>query len=599
MKASNTVKLAAFACATLCGILLAKAGDVFSDAVSWHRGFVGSGAFVSGSTTQFPECLKLGDTSDASHAVAVSGYNKADANQITLRSERVIYPYANVTNDETVGYFQQKVIQNGNYCAIYSSVLKPYEPFVVSNANEYTFFVRFRWDGPIAQWNTSKVTNLVGQAYIFNADYNYNGKCGMMLGMYSSGGLHWNAGQNYGGLGFTVATNKWADCAIVVKNGLLNAYFCQEGGLLQTNSVSLPAGALSTPTAPELRLGGLKGEKYTNIPLNNGDGDGDAWKAFRGSIHSFASWPRALSADEVRQVFAWPKTDLVRLGTVNGSSLEFAGGTSSATTAGAQTDHALMPATLTAEHPSVTISFDVPAQDVGLGQVLRVTATGGGQMAVSASVNGAAAGAMSLRTGQTELLFLKGELFNAGANTITLTRTASTGDVAFDAIALGGGFQLGNQDNSETSDFSDTNASYLHYYATDGNWKHVMGRIMGINESHNYRKTRLHVYIPDEVAGNASYSVRFSFRVKVQDGPSGQPVGVYLNGAETPLLSKPVASGAWREFKCKVSAENLLAGDNAFVIANDYPCDTYTGLFGFDCFRFETVFNNGLTFVIR
>ena len=95
------------------------------------------------------------------------------------------------------------------------------------------------------------------------------------------------------------------------------------------------------------------------------------------------------------------------------------------------------------------------------------------------------------------------------------------------------------------------------------------------------------------------HSGRFSFRVKVQDGPSGQPVGVYLNGAETPLLSKPVASGAWREFKCKVSAENLLAGDNAFVIANDYPCDTYTGLFGFDCFRFETVFNNGLTFVIR
>ena len=577
MKVNKTVKMAMFASATLCGILSVGARDVFSDAPSWHRGFVGSGAFVNGSTTQFPEGLKLGDAADASHAVAVSGYNKADANQITLRSERVIYPYANVTNDETVGYFPQKVIQNGNYCAIYSSVLKLYEPFVASNANEYTFFVRFRWDGPIAQWNTSKVTNLVGQAYIFNADYNYNGKCGMMLGMYSSGGLHWNAGQNYGGLGITVATNKWTDCAIVVKNGLLNAYFCQEGGLFQTNSASLPAGALGTPTSPELRLGGLKGEKYTNIPLNNGDGDGDAWKAFRGSIHSFASWPRALSADEVRQVFAWPATDLVKLGTVNGSSLDFADGGSA----------------------SVSASFNVPAQDVGLGQVLRVTTTGGGQMAVDVSVNGASAEAMTLLSGKTELLFLKGDLFHAGANTITLMRTSSTGNIAFDAIALGGGFQIGNQDNSETSDFSDTDQKYLHYYATDGNWKHVMGRIMGINEAHNYRKTRLHVYMPDEIAGNANYSVRFSFRVKVQDGPSGQPVGVYLNGSETPVLSKPVESGAWREFKCKISAERLLAGDNVFVLANDYPCDSYTGLFGFDCFRFETVFNNGFVLLFR
>jgi len=521
--------------------------------------------------------LKLGDAADASHAVAVSGYNKADANQITLRSERVIYPYANVTNNETVGYFQQKVIQNGNYCAIYSSVLKLYEPFVASNANEYTFFARFRWDGPIAQWNTSKVTNLVGQAYIFNADYNYNGKCGMMLGMYSSGGLHWNAGQNYGGLGFTVETNKWTDCAIVVKNGLLNAYFCQEGGLFQTNSVSLPAGALGTPTTPELRIGGMKGEKYTNIPLNNGDGDADAWKAFRGSIHSFASWPRALSADEVRQVFAWPGTDLLKLGTVNGSSLDFADGGSA----------------------SVSASFNMPAQDVGLGQVLRVTTTGGGQMAVDVSVNGTPAKAMTLLSGKTELLFLKGDLFQAGANTITLTRTASTDNIAFDAIALGGGFQVGNQDSSELTDFSDTNQSYLHYYATDGNWKHVMGRIMGINESHNYRKTRLHVFVPDEVAGRANYSVRFSFRVKVQDGPSGQPIGVYLNGSETPVLSKPVESGAWREFKCKISAERLLAGDNVFVLANDYPCDSYKGLFGFDCFRFETAFNPGFVLSVH
>ena len=137
MKTGITLKSTGMAVVAALGVAVsANARDVFSDAASWHRGFVGSGAFVNGSTTQFPESLKLGDAADASHAVAIAGYNKADANQITLRSERVVYPYANVAKDETVGYFQQKVIQNGNYCAIYSSVLKPYEPFVVSNANE-------------------------------------------------------------------------------------------------------------------------------------------------------------------------------------------------------------------------------------------------------------------------------------------------------------------------------------------------------------------------------------------------------------------------------------------------------------------------------
>ena len=601
MNMMKLVRILTFASAALVAVASTRASDVFSDAASWHRSFVGSGPFSNGSTTQFPESLKLGDAANASHAVAVSGYTKEDANQITLRTERVIYPYANVTNDETVGYFPQKVIQNGNNCAIYSEVLKPNETFVVSNANEYTYFVRFRWDGPVDRWNTSKVTNTLAEAFIINAGWNWGNKTGMMIGMHKDGYLRYSGGQdNYGNFSITVRTNVWTDCAVVARNGRLTAYLCQAGGILQTNSVTLSANSLgANPTSSEIRLGGLQGQSYWNIPQNYGDGGDNLWKVFRGSIHSFASWPRALSEDEVRQVFAWPKTDLVRLGTVNGSSLEFAGGTSSATTAGAQTDHAQMPAALTAEHPSVTISFNVPTRDVGLGQLLRVTTTGGGQMTVNVSVNGVAAKAMTLLSGKTELLFLKGNLLTAGANTLTLTRTSSTGNIAFDAIALGGGFQIGNQDNNEMSDFSDTNASYLHYYATDGNWKHVMGRIMGINESHNYRKTRLHVYIPDEVAGRANYSVRFSFRVCIKDGPTGQPVGIYLNGSETPVLKEPVESGAWREFKCKISAENLLAGDNIFVLANDYPCNTYTGLFGFDCFRFEPVFNPGFVLSVR
>ena len=602
MRTGTTLKSTGVAVVAALGVAVsANARDVFSDAASWHRGFVGSGAFVNGSTTQFPESLKLGDAADASHAVAIAGYTKADANQITLRSERVVYPYANVARDETVGYFQQKVIQNGNYCAIYSEVLKPNATFVVSNANEYTYFVRFRWDGPIDRWNTSKVTNTVAEAFILNAGWNYGNKSGMMIGLYKDGHLRYSGGQdNYGNFDITVKTNAWTDCAVVAKNGRLTAYLCQEGGLLQTNSVALNANSLGpNPSSNEIRLGGLQGQSYWNIPQNYGDGGDNLWKVFRGSIHSFASWPRALSAEEVREVFAWPGTDLFKLGTANGSSQEFAGGASSATTAGAQTDHAQMPATLTVGNPSVSISFNVPAQDVGLGQILRATATGMGTIAVDVSVNGVAAGRTTFASGITKLKFLKGDLFHQGQNTLTLTRAESTGNVSFDAIALGCGFQIGNMDSNDIVDFSDVNQSYLHYYAGDGNWKHVMGRVMGINESHNYRKTRLHVNVPDEIAGRPDYSVVFSFRVKVQDGPSGQPFGLYLNGDGTPTLTAAIESGAWREFKCKIRANRLLAGDNVFVIANDYPCDSYKGLLGFDCFRFEAVPNGSLVIVVR
>ena len=586
---------------TLAVAVSARAADVFSDAASWHRGFVGNGAFVNGSATQFPEALKLGDADNVDHAVAVSGYTKADANQITLRSERVVYPYANVTNDETVGYFPQKVVQNGNYCAIYSEVLKPNAPFVVSNANEYTYFVRFRWDGPVYRWNTGKVTNTLAEAFVINAGWNWNNKSGMMIGLHKDGYLRYSGGQdNYGNFSITVRTNVWTDCAVVAKNGRLTAYLCQAGGLLQTNSVTLSANSLgANPTSSEIRLGGLQGESYWNIPQNYGDGGDNLWKVFRGSIHSYASWARALSADEVRQVFAWPRTDLVRLGTINGSSLEFAGGASSATTAGAQNDHAMTPATLAAEHPSLTISFDVTANAAGLGQILRMTGANSGTLTADVSVNGTAAGRIVISGGRTSLRFLKGDLFHAGANTLTLTRTASSGDIGFDAIALGGGLQIGNCDANEMSDFSDTNQNYLHYYATDGNWKHVMGRIMAITESHNYRKTRLHVYVPEEIAGHANYSVAFSFRVNVKDGPSGQPIGLYLNGAETPVLSAAVQSGAWREFKCNIPARSLVAGDNVFVLANDYVCSSYTGLFGFDCFRIEPFYNYGFIMSFR
>ena len=55
----------------------------------------------------------------------------------------------------------------------------------------------------------------------------------------------------------------------------------------------------------------------------------------------------------------------------------------------------------------------------------------------------------------------------------------------------------------------------------------------------------------------------------------------------------------WLNHKMVIPAERLLAGDNIVVLANDYPCDSYKGLFGFDCFRFETAFNPGFVLSVH
>ena len=153
-------------------------------------------------------------------------------------------------------------------------------------------------------------------------------------------------------------------------------------------------------------------------------------QAFRGSIQSYAAWERALSADEVRQVFAWPASDLVRLGTANDSAQEFSDGAA-----------------------PTTFNFDVAAKDAGLAQVLRVSATATSAAgAFSVSLNGAAIGSLAVSPGKTALFPIKKNLTVAGANTITLTRT-SADPVAIDAIVVGGGIQIGSA-NGTSSEFA-------------------------------------------------------------------------------------------------------------------------------------------------
>lgn len=558
------------------------AGDVFSDAAVWHRGFVGTeGAFTSGSKTQFPDALRLGDADNSYHSVTKQG-------TVNLRTETVDYPYASISREELVAYFPQTVSADNK---LQSGMLSMTSPFAFANANQYTAFVRFRWDGTTPDNYT---------ALLLGCGYTYGNNAGIRFGFRSDGQWAYGRGQDtetY--LSFTpyAISNVWTDCAIVVSNMNLTLYvFNTNCTGIASKTFALGDNMGGIGMNDDIRLGSSQG-------ANSAQADQMYKKALRGSIHSFACWPRALSPNEVRQVFAWPSADLVRLGTVNGSSLEFAGGESAATDANATTDWSAMPAALTAANPSLSISFNVPAQDAGIGQLLRVSGASGSCGSLAVSLNGAALGTVKVKSGQTGVIGLPRELLAAGGNTLVLSRTDA--DFAFDAIAVGGGFQIGIRDSDRT-EFSIQNASYQSWYATEPNWKHVQGVVI-IPKSNGYSHTDMHVFIPKEIAGDERVTLTVGTRMQFsRDGAAGagmdQPFSIFVNGAETAAASLTIPANkekTWYDFSAVVSAADLLAGDNVFSFQNmNVEGTAYQGWADFDYFRVDARFKEKRGFIM-
>ncbi|MBR3221498.1 MAG: hypothetical protein IKF72_04630 [Kiritimatiellae bacterium] len=454
-----------------------NAGDVFSDAKSWHQGFVdvnGDGVMNVGKT-EFPESLLLADPNNAAHNVtigtiwgstAVSGVHTS----VVLRTENVINPYTKVNWSETVAYLPQDVAMDGDKLKYWSAGAHPASPFTVDLTKECTFFIRFKWSGESPAGNDMP-------NYILGAGD--SGVYGFVVSVMSNGcyntysGGIWSKTWN-GTSDVRVKPNEWTDFAVTVKNRKLTIYSYQESSddiatLEVTGNATTRTGTPNGNVLLGISMDGACGYEWSTTA--------GRLRAFRGSIQSYAAWERALSADEVRQVFAWPASDLVRLGTANDSAQEFTGG----------------------DAPT-TFSFDVAAKDAGLAQVLRMTATSTSAAGTfSVSLNGAAIGSLTVSPGKTALFPIKKNLTVAGANTITLTRTSSD-PVAIDAIALGGGIQIGSA-NGTSSEFAPE--TYGGKVFADVKTLH-RGAIPYHGDNWVYNVTSVNAEFPESLDGNTT-----------------------------------------------------------------------------------------------
>jgi hypothetical protein len=67
---------------------------------------------------------------------------------------------------------------------------------------------------------------------------------------------------------------------------------------------------------------------------------------------------------------------------------------------------------------------------------------------------------LPVQAGATKSLFLPGELFLSGSNTLHIANNSS-GTVRFDALALGGSWQVGYEDSFNTEFFGNNNDWYV------------------------------------------------------------------------------------------------------------------------------------------
>lgn len=309
---------------------------------------------------------------------------------------------------------------------------------------------------------------------------------------------------------------------------------------------------------------------------------------FRGSVHSFAAWDRALSADEVRQVFAWPgERTIVNLGVVNGSNAEFGStGTGSLNSFSAglvsgAVDWFNMRGTFTSSMNRLNIAnIPLTADELVNGLTLRFPTTSASDAcSFDVYVNDAKAGSLSNVPGGTVTMALEKRFFVVGNNKVELRFVSSSGTVYTDAIQLvrtqGGDYYTVDSDQSD--------CAFGHYELLDG--------------AEARQPTSIHFDVPDALAGKDNCQILVTVRFKATQA---QTLSLTVNGAAEPVATFDAqASDEFQVFKVKIPGEVFHAGDNVLTLSNAAAQAGGSTWLGVDYFRVEIIPQPGFFIIIR
>ena len=357
---------------------------------------------------------------------------------------------------------------------------------------------------------------------------------------------------NWQNTDFYAEPGTWIDVAVVRENENGFRFYAVTNGVLFSQYKS--ATGISCGIKTDLYLGhNQKGD-------NNGPVDIESTSnyrriAYRGLIQSFAVWNRQLTDAEIREAFAFPRADIARIGLADGAAGEFVKASPDGATVNAN-DWYGMPAAL-GPGEEVDIAFWLKDYEHSLPQVLRITAAAGtsANIGLSVSVNGSVVPKeLQVLAGATKSLLLPGELFLSGSNTLHLANNSS-GTVRFDALALGGSWQVGYEDDSHTELSRGTSMDVC-----DSHW---LCKITSTNSTDTVT-----VDIPAEFVA-CGHSARFIVRGILAYGfrwyDPAPACELAVNGVNKGVLA---FTDRYQTFTVKVSPGELRAGKNEFSFIN-------------------------------
>ena len=308
---------------------------------------------------------------------------------------------------------------------------------------------QYNWGG---SWLLCITTTDLGGAKELRIGFTQGGWTGDFSTPYYVGAL---IGGGAGSTAFTgipaVKTNEWLEVALTVEGPTWRMSCATTNGVRRSQTYYVPGnhGSYSTNFIPAtIRLGGPRAYGVRNGSDN-----------FCGDIQMFAMWNRTLSERVVLEAFGNGSPNTFRFGEEDCTSEMYGGAAPSAgetvTLDPLVFDKRSFPTTMT-KGAAFRIPFSVDAYSAGRARWLRFSpqeGSGSGRIAVALDGNGLGsfkalprgAGAVA----RPSYFYIKPENFTQGDHVLTLTRTADgTGDVIFDVIELGGGWQIGLVDGN-------------------------------------------------------------------------------------------------------------------------------------------------------
>lgn len=216
-----------------------------------------------------------------------------------------------------------------------------------------------------------------------------------------------------------------------------NAGFNYSGGIRENGTVGIGAGA------------------YSNNSSDWAKGANNA-RHFVGSMHRFAMWNRALSTNEILEVFS-EKAPTWRLGADNGTAGEFAGSDTGAVSVNAALWEKTSPVISSSGR---TFKFNVGSGSADYETWVRfkpdlLSAAG----KLSVKVNSSSLSAITITPGESSYIKIPAKKLKTGENTLVLTRTdGGSGNIMFDYIEMNGSWSIGKP-GSWTGDFNSSSDS--------------------------------------------------------------------------------------------------------------------------------------------